>query len=39
MDEVEAWQEAQQRVCALVEELDAETLEARVPATPGLDRA
>ena len=34
MDEVEAWQEAQQRVCALVEELDAEQLQTRVPATP-----
>ncbi len=34
MDEVAAWQEAQQRVCDLVEGVDPERMERKVPATP-----
>ena len=35
MDEVAAWQETQQRVCALVEDVGPERMERPVPATPG----
>ena len=35
LDEVRAWREAQERVCALVEGVDEQAMEQRVPACPG----
>lgn len=35
LDEVRAWRQAHERVCALVEGVDAQAMEQRVPACPG----
>ena len=35
LDEVQAWREAHERVCALVEGVDEQAMEQRVPACPG----